>query len=137
MEQSAILGEEEGDGSGSGWSASLAKAVDARLVLRDDTSGKSREGLLGLKLLFAWEQEREQRLRGDSVSENIATRDVAAGGKVGYNVSGHVSMEGADGRREASQIGRNGVEQGDTFWLRSTVVDELKGQVYLGRQGLV
>ncbi|KAJ2903142.1 uncharacterized protein MKZ38_010406 [Zalerion maritima] len=128
MERNAVLGTGD-EGNSSTGSGGLAQAVDARLVLKEVASGRSREDLLGLRLLFAWEAERQKRLKEAEAEPDNAEED-SKGKKVRISAGGDVIMDN-DAEEDAPETAED--EDGD-WWLRSTVVDEIKGKVYLGGQ---
>ncbi|KXH41341.1 hypothetical protein CSAL01_02821 [Colletotrichum salicis] len=94
-------------------SETSGSAVDARLVLERSMDGSSRERLLGLKMLFEWADRRAQ-LDGGAWAKGKAAR---AGGVV----------SGGGGGAEG--------EKNQEWWMRDSVVEELKGRVFMaGRE---
>jgi anaphase-promoting complex subunit 1 len=102
-------------------------AVDAGLVLKGtlDGGGVGRDGLLGLKLLFAWGDRRRKvfGLEGKEVGADgsqSTVRDVKGKGR-------EMRTEAATKERDAegSSVSR------DAWWMRDSVIDMLKGQAWL------
>jgi anaphase-promoting complex subunit 1 len=112
-------------GGGSG------QAVDAGLVLKGvlDGGGKGMDGLLGMRLLFAWGDRRRKVLglegkepRAEESQETV--RD--AKGK------GREMSAGANTKEQGTQ---GSSVSGDAWWMRDSVIDMLKGQAWLvGRE---
>lgn len=135
MEKAAILEDGEDDIAGCG-SGRLAQAVDTRLMLRNAMAGKSREDLLGLRLLFAWERERRRFLVGDSTLGNHDQSTAEKKDKIKDIISpDDVDMEDVARSVDVSEDKNAIPDDEDTiWWLRSTAIDEIRGKVYLGDQ---
>ncbi|KAI2607864.1 hypothetical protein GGR54DRAFT_619838 [Hypoxylon sp. NC1633] len=100
-------------------SNSAVTAVDARLVLEDVVKTGNRDGLLGLKGLFEWNQWRARKMQEDE------------------------KERGRESGEEREGMGMKGTEKGIVSvprwsgegWLRESIVETLKGGVWLaGRE---
>jgi anaphase-promoting complex subunit 1 len=144
-----------GSGGGVGDGEGASTSVDAKLVLRaglDSGGCWSRDRLLGLRLLFEW-AERRGVFAGDGAGGRLRDRqggDGVAGG-------GGKGRRGKDkGKKTAPGRGKKKVSMGiaqheteidggkkpgdvlvkDSWWLRDSVIDELKGRTWLAsREG--
>jgi anaphase-promoting complex subunit 1 len=138
-----------GDGEGAG------TAVDARLVLRsglDDGGCWSRDRLLGLRLLFEWAERRGVFAKGGrgggGGGDVVAEKQVETGkgrrgkekGKKAASGRGKkkVSLGGAQHEIGVAELQKEGRDVGPveaSWWLRDSVIEELKGRTWLaGRQ---
>ncbi|KAL2753222.1 hypothetical protein ACRALDRAFT_2110276 [Sodiomyces alcalophilus JCM 7366] len=104
------------DAAGGGASASDS-AVDARLVLEQSVDGASRERLQGLRLLFDWVDTRRRMEMEEQEGER-----------------GEEKGKGKEDRQAENVRVEMRRDQG--WWLRDSVIEALKGRVYLaGREG--
>ncbi|EEY17322.1 PC_rep repeat-containing protein [Verticillium alfalfae VaMs.102] len=94
-------------------SLTVTSAVDTRLVLEQSAKSFSRERLQGLKLLFRWADVRDR----------VETRKVAPAVANGLQKPGQ-RQEEFEGKEEAK-------EEGEGWWIRNSVIEALKGQVFL------
>ncbi|KAM0281143.1 hypothetical protein ACHAQH_003722 [Verticillium albo-atrum] len=97
-----------------------SSAVDARLVLEQSTYSFSRERMQGLKLLFEWADVRD-RLEGPRLPPVIVNEIRTTE----QQKDEHNDMNAAD---EVKGVG-NG------WWMRDSVIETLKGQVFLAGKG--
>lgn len=157
----ALVLDRLGSGAGVGEGPGATTAVDARLALRSGLDSCSRDRLLGLRLLFEWAERRgafaggapppgEPGREGAEQEETAAApaskhrreksrsrKGGAARGKKKVAV-GHAEEPEAAGRapgeEKAGGAGGEGVER--SWWLRDSVIEELKGKTWLaGREG--
>lgn len=104
-ERAMVLDNSGGEG---GSEEAATTEVDARLALESALDGWSREGLEGLRLLFAWTEKR-----------------AAARGNGGEATDSMVEGQDLDA------IGGANAEEGEGWWLRDSVVEMLKGKAWL------
>ncbi|KAM0321949.1 hypothetical protein ACHAQA_009846 [Verticillium albo-atrum] len=100
--------------------ASSSSAVDARLVLEQSADGSSRERLQGLKLLFEWADVRD-RMESTAMPPTVVTDSMTPGKQ----------------KEDQSDLGEaeKGKGASEGWWMRDSVVESLKGQVFLsGRE---
>ncbi|KAK5657541.1 hypothetical protein OQA88_3114 [Cercophora sp. LCS_1] len=110
----AVVLDRTGAGGGVGEGEGASTAVDVRLVLKRGLDGISRDRLLGLRLLFEWADRRGMLVRP------AASKEADKKGKK------KVSLE-LDGEKD--DAGQGG------WWLRDSVVEELKGATWLAGRG--
>lgn len=142
-ERGLVLDRLGSSGGGVGEGEGASTAVDAKLVLRAglDTEGWSRDRLLGLRLLFEW-AERRGVFAGRVVDKTEAEegkgrkkgKTPAKNGK--KKVSMSVGVEGQGGGKSEGVVGGrerelDAVERGEVWWMRDSVIGELKGRAWL------
>ncbi|KXX73439.1 Negative regulator of mitosis [Madurella mycetomatis] len=162
-ERAVVLDRLGSDGGGVGEGEGATTAVDARLVLRNGLESWrwSRDGLLGLRLLFEWAERRglfatsertgnetqEQQQQQPQQAEGAAgrkRRDKGKGkksesrkGKKKVSVGTAAFAEPGSASTQEKKIepsGSGGME--GSWWLRDNAIEELKGQTWLaGREG--
>ncbi|KAM7203175.1 hypothetical protein V8F20_004117 [Naviculisporaceae sp. PSN 640] len=142
-----------GSGGGIGEGEGASNAVDSRLVLRSGLDGWSRDRVLGLRLLFEWADRRGSLLRRKETEEGGKSQTGGGSGKkdkgkekergrgksarVGISTPAPGTGPAADGNVTGGrgQNGKDGEEKGYLWWLRESIVDELKGEAWLaGRE---
>ncbi|KAI1344392.1 hypothetical protein F5Y15DRAFT_366483 [Xylariaceae sp. FL0016] len=105
-------------------SDAAATVVDARLMLEDGIQRGGRDDLLGLKSLFDWVEWRAGRAQEDVRRKEQIDVDDAEKDENGTMTPGRDSVES----RETISWAGDG-------WLRESVVEELKGSVWLAGRG--
>ncbi|CRK26531.1 hypothetical protein BN1708_014539 [Verticillium longisporum] len=96
-------------------SVTVTSAVDTRLVLEQSAKSFSRERLQGLKLLFGWADVRDR----------VEPRNVASAVVNGLQTPGQRQEEYEGGEAKEAR------GEGEGWWIRNSVIDALKGQVFL------
>ncbi|KAK3312910.1 putative APC1 protein [Apodospora peruviana] len=140
----AVVLDRLGSGGGIGEGEGASTAVDARLVLRNGLDGWSRDRLLGLRLLFGWADRRSSLVLAKSGATGAAVDD--SGGKAEKKEKGKgKSVKGGKRKKvsvatpletvDAATVGQVADNGGYSWWLRDSIIDELKGRAWLaGRE---
>ena len=131
-------GTDEADGASS--------AVDARLVLEASMEGWSRDGLLGLRLLFEWADRRGRPLTPLLLPPATTQTDGAGKDRRRSSGRGQAKAKESTTARDAGKAGGQQQQQQQqqrvlapseesSWWLRDSVVEMLKGKAWLaGRE---
>ncbi|KAK3688993.1 putative APC1 protein [Podospora appendiculata] len=150
----ALVLDRLGSGGGIGEGEGASTSVDTRLVLRSGLDGWSRDRLLGLRLLFEWADRRGMLLQtaGKDSGDQSAAKGKKDKGK-GAAKKGESARKGKKkvvvetpsgsgvGRFEAAAtqmdvVEGDGAEKENSWWLRDSVIEDLKGRAWLaGRAG--
>ncbi|KAK0610167.1 hypothetical protein B0T17DRAFT_127933 [Bombardia bombarda] len=132
----ALVLDQLGSGGGIGEGEGASTAVDARLVLRSGLDGWSRDRLLGLRLLFEWMDRRGVIARPGGGEEEVRVRKRGKGKRAVGSSKGakkgrkkKVVVE-ADPFIDVQGLGA-GVVSENAWWLRDSVIEELKGRAWL------
>ncbi|KAL2016608.1 hypothetical protein VTK56DRAFT_3265 [Thermocarpiscus australiensis] len=147
-ERGVVLDRLGSSGGGVGEGEGASTVVDTRLVLRSGLDGWSRDRLLGLRLLFEWAERRALFAAGAQVTNPPPSERPAEGlretlsrgkreknkgkksdTKRGKNVAVEEARQETGGPQEQGKLDSSGM--GGSWWLRDSVVEELKGKAWL------
>ena len=107
-----------------------ASVVDARLALEQGVQDAKRDDLVALNGLFDWVDWRARRAQLDREGDGVVKNADKRKGK-GKDGNGGASAE----KGEANEGSKTKIDWGGEGWLRESVVEELKGGIWLaGRE---
>lgn len=152
------------DGGGVGEGEGATTAVDARLVLRSGLASWrwSRDGLLGLRLLFEWAERRGLFVASERAGDETQEQPQPQPQQPAEGVAGRKRRDKGKGKKSESRKGKKKVSVGTaafaepgsasaqekkvgpsgsgrmegSWWLRDSAIEELKGRTWLAdREG--